>query len=278
LQVDLSASTDIRPLASETKGADQRTSTAAVDRLPGTASHPSISAFFPCYNDAGTIATMVVMARQILRELTEDYEVIVVDDGSTDHSRSVLAELASLFPDDVRVVLHERNRGYGGALRSGFAAATKEWVFYTDGDAQYNVAELRRLATLIGPQVDVVQGYKTKRHDPWHRIAIGAAYRVVIGAHFQLQIRDVDCDFRLHRRARLHQIELEHDSGVICLELIRKLQDIGSRFTEVGVSHYFRAYGGSQFFNLKRVAQVGLDILALWWRLVARGPARTTTR
>src|SRR3990170_8547589 len=102
---------------------------------------PSISAFFPAYNDAGTIASMITLADQTLRELTDDYEIIVVNDGSSDHTPRVLDEMAALFPR-LRIVHHEMNRGYGGALRSGFSNATKELVFYTDGDAQYDPQEL----------------------------------------------------------------------------------------------------------------------------------------
>src|SRR3972149_481278 len=105
---------------------------------------PSITAFFPCYNDGGTIASMVTLAVQTLEALTDDYEVIVIDDGSTDHSREILRELAKRF-DRLRLVFHESNRGYGGALRSGFYNASKDLVFYTDGDAQYDVLEISLL-------------------------------------------------------------------------------------------------------------------------------------
>ncbi|HEY8693773.1 MAG TPA: glycosyltransferase family 2 protein, partial [Chloroflexota bacterium] len=111
---------------------------------------PSISAFFPCYNDASTIASMVTTAGETLRGLTDDFEVIVVNDGSGDESASVLADLRERLPY-LRVVTHEANRGYGGALRSGFAAATKELVFYTDGDAQYDPRELARLYAELRP-------------------------------------------------------------------------------------------------------------------------------
>src|SRR3954452_16729837 len=102
---------------------------------------PSITAFFPAYNDAGTIASMVVVTDLTLRKLTDDYEIVVVNDGSPDHVGEILADLAGRYPS-LRVVTHVRNRGYGGALRSGFAAASKELVFYTDGDAQYDPREI----------------------------------------------------------------------------------------------------------------------------------------
>jgi glycosyltransferase involved in cell wall biosynthesis len=234
----------------------------------------SVSAFFPCFNDGGTIAGLVVLANETLQEVTTDYEIIVVDDGSTDHSVAVLEELLRSRSMPLRVVRHPRNLGYGGALRSGFAEATKDWVFYTDGDAQYDVAELRKLLALIDDGIDVVQGYKLTRQDAWHRVLIGAVYRKVARIVFYLKIRDVDCDFRLIRRSVLQKIALEHNSGIICLELVRKLQDAGARFVEVPVHHYRRPYGRSQFFTAPRIAEVVFDMLRLWWRLTVRQGAR----
>lgn len=231
----------------------------------------SLSIFFPCYNDGGTIASLVLAALETAEKVAEDYEVIVVDDGSSDMSRDVLREIAELYPQHVRLVFHEKNRGYGGALRSGFAAATKEWVFYTDGDAQYDPRELLLLVEKVRPDVDIVQGYKIKRHDPVHRIVIGRMYHWAMKLLFNLKIRDVDCDFRLIRKSALDKIQLTQDSGVICLELVRKLQSSGARFEEVGVSHFFRIYGKSQFFNFRRVFAVGVGVMRLWWKLVIMG-------
>lgn len=234
-----------------------------------TGTKPAISAFFPCFNDAGTIASMVALADLTLRQVASDYEIIVVDDGSSDHSRAILKEIEAKYPR-LRLVFHEKNRGYGGALRSGFSAARKEWIFYTDGDFQYDVAELPRLVLRAEAGVDVVNGYKISRADPLHRKAIGRLYHHLMRLLFGFRLRDVDCDFRLIRRASLERISLEHDSGVICVEMVKKLQDAGGVFAEVPVHHFFRAYGISQFFNFKRVAAVGADILKLWWRLVVR--------
>jgi glycosyltransferase involved in cell wall biosynthesis len=231
----------------------------------------SLSIFFPCYNDGGTIASLVLAALETARQFTNDYEVIVVDDGSTDMSRDILRQLKEEFPQHVKLVFHERNRGYGGALRSGFATASKEWVFYTDGDAQYDPRELSLLVEKVRPDVDVVQGYKIKRHDPLHRIVIGKLYHYMMKLMFNLKIRDVDCDFRLIRKSVLDRIQLTQDSGVICLELVRKLQSAGARFEEVGVSHYFRMYGKSQFFNFRRIAAVGGGVARLWWKLMVTG-------
>jgi glycosyltransferase involved in cell wall biosynthesis len=228
-----------------------------------------LSVFFPAYNDSGTIASLVITALQSARRLTPDFEVIVVNDGSADKTAEILDELARTYPE-VRVVHHERNRGYGGALRTGFATATRELVFYTDGDAQYDPAEMELLWRRLDETVDVVNGYKISRSDPMHRIIIGRVYHHTVKLLFGLGVRDVDCDFRLIRRAVFDKVRLEKDSGVICLEMMKKITDAGFHIAEVPVHHYHRAYGRSQFFNFRRLFRTGVDVFKLWFALVVR--------
>ncbi|MEZ5291378.1 MAG: glycosyltransferase family 2 protein [Vicinamibacterales bacterium] len=233
-------------------------------------STPSLTIFFPAYNDAGTIASLVIRAVQAASELTPDYEVVVVNDGSRDATPRILDELARLYPAHVRIVHHVVNRGYGGALRSGFAAATKDLVFYTDGDAQYDPSEVALLWGAMRDDVDWVNGWKISRSDPLHRIVIGKLYHHTVKTLFGLTVRDVDCDFRLMRRRMFDTVHLEKNSGVICLEMMKKFKDAGFRVAEVPVHHYHRAHGKSQFFNLPRIAKTGVDVLKLWWTLVVR--------
>jgi glycosyltransferase involved in cell wall biosynthesis len=234
-----------------------------------SAEKPGLSIFFPAYNDAGTIASLVLVAHMTARELTDDHEVIVVEDGSPDHTGALLDEMARHFPW-LKVVHHGANRGYGGALRSGFAAAAKELVFYTDGDAQYDPREMTRLWEAFSPEVDFVNGYKITRHDPFHRKVIGRVYHHFVKLAFGLRLRDVDCDFRLLRRGIFDKVRLTRSSGVICVELMKKVQDHGYRIAEVPVHHFHRSYGKSQFFNLPRVARTLADLARLWWELVVR--------
>ena len=230
---------------------------------------PGLSVFFPAYNDSGTIASLVITALRTAATLTPDYEVIVVDDGSSDSTPQILEELARVYPR-VRVVTHDANRGYGGALRSGFASASKEIVFYTDGDAQYDPSEMDVLWPRMAPGVDLVNGVKISRSDPWHRIVIGRIYHHTVKAMFGLRVRDVDCDFRMMRRSIFDRVRLEKNSGVICLEMMKKIQDAGFTIVEVPVHHYHRAHGRSQFFNVRRVFRTGIDVLKLWFVLVVR--------
>ncbi len=228
-----------------------------------------LSVFFPAYNDAGTIASLVIEARKAAGKLTTDFEIIVVNDGSVDMTGEIADELARTYPE-VRVVHHPRNRGYGGALRTGFASATKEFVFYTDGDGQYDATEMAALWPRMEPGVDLVNGYKISRSDPIHRIVIGRTYHHTVKLLFGLKVRDVDCDFRLLRRSIFDRVTLEHNSGVICLEMMKKIQDAGFRIVEEPVHHYHRAFGRSQFFNFRRLARTAVDVAKLWWRLVVR--------
>ncbi len=228
-----------------------------------------LSVFFPAYNDSGTIASMVIRAVKAAAELTPDYEVIIVNDGSADATAEIADELARTYPH-VRVVHHAKNRGYGGALQTGFRTATKELIFYTDGDAQYDVAELSVLWAAMTPETDLVNGYKISRSDPLHRIIIGRLYHHIVSLLFGLKVRDVDCDFRLMRRSMFDRIELRKTSGVICLEMMKKIHDAGFRIVEVPVHHYHRAYGKSQFFNFPRIFMTGVDVMRLWVALVIR--------
>lgn len=229
-----------------------------------------LSIFFPAYNDSGTIASLVITALRTARKLTPDHEVIVVNDGSQDNTAEILDELAGLYPE-VRIVHHANNRGYGGALRTGFASATRELVFYTDGDAQYDPSEMEVLWNRFGDDVDLVNGYKISRSDPVHRIVIGRIYHHTVKLLFGLKVRDVDCDFRMMRRSIFDRVHLEKNSGVICLEMMKKITDGGFRIAEVPVHHYHRAYGKSQFFNYRRLVRTAIDVMKLWYSLVIRG-------
>jgi glycosyltransferase involved in cell wall biosynthesis len=227
----------------------------------------SVSAFFPCYNDEATIGSVVESAAATLDRVGADGEIIVVNDGSSDGSERELKQLTETEPR-LRVVTHEHNRGYGGALLSGFGAATKQWVFYTDGDGQFDPAELELLVARAGRDIDVVQGYKLNRADNVARRVIGRVYHRFVSLAFGLRVRDTDCDFRLIRRSKLEAVRLEKTTGVICVELVRKLQDAGAGIIEVGVHHYPRTHGRSQFFKVTSVVRTLWDLAKLWVELV----------
>lgn len=242
----------------------------------------SISVFFPCFNDAGTIASMVMEAFVVLRDLAGDYEVIVIENGSTDYAWDVLDELERLYGEHgvdpahrgrLRTLRFARPLDYGGALRAGFAAGRHELIFYTDGDGQYDVRELRALYEALereeaeGRRVDVVMGNKITRRDPLHRRLISWLYHHSMAMVFQFNVHDVDCDFRLIKRHVFDEVVLTQNSGAIALELMTKVQLAGFRTVEVPVDHFHRAYGVSQFFHVRRLVAVVVSLAKLWWWL-----------
>lgn len=230
-------------------------------------SQKSISVFFPCYNDAGSIGKLVENVLSLLPKLTKDYEVIVVDDGSTDKSREILKKLAKRRKA-VRLILHEKNKGYGGALKSGFRQASKDLIFYTDGDGQYDPKELPILLSLMTDDVNFVNGIKMTRHDPTYRVFAGNLYSFIARWLFWIPVYDVDCDFRLIRRELIKKLELQSNSGSICIELVKKAQRAGGKFRQVSVHHYQRVWGQSQFFRPGRLLSTFFELVSLWIQLM----------
>jgi glycosyltransferase involved in cell wall biosynthesis len=230
----------------------------------------SVSAVFPCYNDEQTIGGLVDDVYAALTPLVDDVEVIVVDDGSPDGAGALLDRMALERPW-LRVVHHERNGGYGQALITGFTTARNDWIFYTDGDAQYDACEAALLVPMATTDVDIVQGFKIGRGDSWYRKIIGRTYHHVVKLLFRLHVRDTDCDFRLFRRTLFTDRPLQSTSGVICVEMMRTFQEAGARFVQTPVHHYFRPSGKSQFFRLPAIARSARQLLELWWRMMIRG-------
>lgn len=239
-----------------------------MERLAG------LTIFFPAYNDAPALPGLIEKAFYYGDLCAKDLEVVVVNDASQDNTDEVLAGLRRRFGERLRVIRHEVNRGYGGALRSGFQAATKEFVFYTDGDGQYDLADLPRLVERMGPGIGLVNGYKTSRQDAWYRVVLGSLYLFATRHLFWLRIHDVDCDFRLIRRSVLQGLEITCNSGAICVELVRKLQSTGCGVVEVPVRHLPRLHGKSEFFRLANLWKMTADVGKLFVELMVLGHAR----
>ena len=227
----------------------------------------SISVCFPCYNDAKTIGKLITESFKLLPQLSSDFEVIVVDDGSQDNSPQTLRNLQKKYKK-LKVVFHKKNKGYGGALRSAFKTAQKKLIFYTDGDGQYDIKEMPLLLAVMTKDTDVVNGIKIERKDSIIRILLGYLYKSLVRNLFNLKIFDVDCDFRLIRRRALNSIKLTSNSGSICVEMIKKLQNNGFQTREISVHHYPRKYGQSQFFKIDKVVQTAGELFALWIKLM----------
>lgn len=226
-----------------------------------------ISIFFPCYNDQGSIGQLIDDAVSIVKKLTSDFEVIVVDDDSKDNSRSILADYSKKY-SFLKIILHKENKGYGGALRSGFKAATKDLIFYTDGDGQYDVKELPVFVQLMDSDVNFVNGMKMSRQDESYRIILGNIYSFIARWLFWLPVYDVDCDFRLIRKSLIEKIHLQNNSGAICIELVKKAERAGAVFRQVSVHHYKRQWGQSQFFRVEHLLSTLKELVFIWYKLM----------
>ena len=221
----------------------------------------SLSVFFPAYNEQDIIAKTVENATRAVSRFIDDYEIIVVDDGSSDKTAAVVEDLARRDPH-VRLVKHGINRGYGAALRTGFANAQKEFVFFSDADGQFDLQELPGLFSML-KRAPVVLGYRIRRSDPMYRLFIAKVYNIVVRVVFGLRVRDIDCAFKLLRRDVLAGIELESDGAFISSELLIKLKRRDVPMVERGVHHYPRTTGTSKGATPKVILKTIRDVIAL---------------
>jgi glycosyl transferase family 2 len=225
----------------------------------------SLSVFYPCHNEAASLPDLVARTLAEIAPLTDRIEVIVVDDGSTDGTPDVVRRLAERDPR-VRTVRHERCGGYGAALRSGFAAARHEWVFLTDGDAQFDVAEFPLLVGALD-RADVAVGYRIDRKDNTVRRLNGFAWNVLVRLLFSLRVRDVDCAFKLIPAEVLRRMRLGAAGAVISTEFLVRAQRAGCRIAEVGVHHRPRVAGRATGGKISVIARAFAELFLLRLRL-----------
>jgi glycosyltransferase involved in cell wall biosynthesis len=215
----------------------------------------SLSVFFPAYNEESNIGLLVEKALEVLPGITGQFEVIVVDDGSTDGTAKLADELARNHPGVVRAVHHAANQGYGGAVKTGFVASQYEWIFFTDGDRQFRLEELQEFVDHLRSDVDLLIGYRKKRQDPWHRSFNANLYKLAIRLLFGLKVRDIDCAYKLIHRQVINSMSLKCASAMVSAEFLIKAKQRGFIIAEVGVNHYPRVSGkqtGAKFSVIAR--------------------------
>ena len=220
-----------------------------------------ISVFFPCHNEEENIASLVQKTLEVLPGISDDYEVIVVNDGSTDKTAAIVESLAN-EDSRIRLVNHPINQGYGGALQSGFRAATREWVFYTDGDGQFDITELPGLLGLID-QADIVTCYRIERAESSIRKLNAWAWSRLVNRLFNLNIRDVDCAFKLYKREIFDNIEMHSTGALIDTEILARARNAGYTMIQKGVHHYPRRAGTQSGANLKVIFRAFKELFKL---------------
>ena len=233
------------------------------------AAKPDISFFFPAFDDAGTVEKLALAASAVLREIANRWEVIIVNDGSFDNTGAIADACARQY-ENIVVKHHPYNQGYGAALKTGFKTARYDLIFYTDGDMQYDPRELPQLLSLLREEVAIVSGFKSKRADTWDRVLSAKIYNFVVRLFFRIHVRDVDAAFKLIRREAMQKIELTSNGGFICAELFAKARQLGYQVVQLPVSHYKRTYGRSSAFNLLFILRSTLELMELWWTIMAR--------
>lgn len=232
-------------------------------------SEVSLSVFMPCYNEQDNVKQVVAKAQEVLQGMTlTDYEIIVVNDGSADRTGEVADQLAQQDPH-VRVVHHPTNLGYGAALQSGFQAATKDLVFYTDGDGQFDWAEMPPLLDLI-PTCDIVSCYRLERQDPILRKINAWCWTRLVCFMFRLKLRDIDCAFKLYRRSIFEDMTLCSTGALIDTEILARATRKGCRIVQKGVHHYPRTAGQQTGAKLSVILRAFKELFALRKQILAQ--------
>lgn len=225
----------------------------------------SLSIYFPAYNDEHTIEVLTRKSIEIAEQLTRDYEILIIHDHSPDRTGEVANALAREFKQ-VRVIHHSENMGVGNAMISGYTHAAKDWVFYTDGDAQYDVAELPKLAA-YARDYDVIIGYRLKRAEGFKREFTSGCFHLIVSLLFGVHFKDIDCSFKLLNRRFLDKVSFHTNSGLVDAELLIQAKRLKFPIKEVGVHHYNRKFGKSQCMRARLILSMLMDVVKLRFKL-----------
>lgn len=225
----------------------------------------TLTIFFPCYNEEANVERVTRAAVAVGRQVADELEVIIVNDGSRDRTGEIADRLAAEIPE-VRAVHNRPNQGYGGALARGFKAATKNWIFYTDGDGQFDLGELPRLLPLLETH-DVVSCYRLNRQDSWVRKLNAWAWTTLVNVLFGLWLRDVDCAFKIYPKTFIDRIELQSRGALIDTEMLAKARNLGLRIAQIGVHHYPRTAGRQTGANLRVILRAFKELFRLYGQI-----------
>lgn len=228
-----------------------------------------ISAVLPAHNEEGNIKKLTSKTTRILSEVCEDYEVIIVNDGSKDRTKEIAESLVK-EDNHIRLLSHETNKGYGAALKTGFNNSRFEWIFFTDGDGQFDVTEIKELIK-YNDKADLITGYRIKRQDPFIRKINAFAWGTFVKLLFGFKVKDVDCAFKLIKREIIDRAKLESDGALISTELLAKATRMGYKIFEIGVHHYPRRAGTQTGAKLKVIIKAFIELFKFYGKMKTWG-------
>lgn len=224
-----------------------------------------LSVFFPAYYDEGNIGLVVHEAQTVLKDLhLDEYEITIIEDGSPDRTAEVVDRLAQENPG-VRVRHHAKNMGYGATLKEGFLQSRFEYIFYTDGDNQFDMQELRSVLACL-PAADIIVGYRVKKQYSLFRLLTSGIYNALVRRLFALDVRDVNCAFKLVPRTLIEEINLVSTAGFIDAEILIKGRDLGYSIKEIPVTHRPRLEGVATGARPAIVWQTIQETFRYWWQ------------
>ena len=229
----------------------------------------SLTIFFPCYNEEANVESMTRKAVEVGRQVADELEVLIVNDGSKDRTKQIADGLAAEIPE-VRAVHNNPNRGYGGALQRGFREATKNWIFYTDGDGQFDLGEIPRVLPLLETH-DIVSCYRLDRKDPFMRKANAFAWTTLVNLLFRIGVKDIDGAFKFYPKTFIDAIELHSTGALIDTEMLAKARNLKLSIGQTGVHHYPRTAGEQTGANLKVILRAFKELFKLYRQIKSEG-------
>ncbi|NQU99368.1 MAG: glycosyltransferase family 2 protein [Parcubacteria group bacterium] len=224
-----------------------------------------VSFFCPAFNEEENLEQVIESVLPVLKEVSDDFEIIIIDNGSEDRTPQIADELARRIPE-VRVIHHETNRQYGGALKSGFKNARNEVVVYMDSDNQYDFNDFKKMVPHLATH-EVVIGYRKERHDSMYRLFQSKIFNTIIKLLFGVRVRDINCSFRAYKKTVLDNIDIYSNSGFIDAEMLIKAKNKGYSIFEVAVMHFFRKAGKSTEAKPFMVLITIKEVLFYWVEL-----------
>lgn len=225
----------------------------------------SLSVFFPIYNEVANLAPLIEVAEQVLPDLAKKYECLLINDGSNDGSAE-LAENLIEGKKHWRLISHPKNLGYGEVLKTGIREAKYQWLFFTDGDLQFDLGELSRFLAYT-EKFSVIIGYRQERAEGWRRSLNASLFKIYIDLLFRLHVKDIDCAFKLIKTDLLKNLELNSGSAFTSSEILYRLKKTGVKFKELPVKHYPRRYGKASGANLKVIVKACYQALKTYLKI-----------